>query len=97
MSPRSTATSGKSGKPAVKTTAGKATAAKPRATRPAVAKARPKAEKAGPVSLEDRRRLIAEAAYHKARQRGFAEGGELEDWIEAEAEIDAQLDSRGTG
>jgi hypothetical protein len=42
-------------------------------------------------------RFIAEAAYFKAKQRGFAEGGELEDWIGAEAEIDALLDSRGAG
>ena len=41
-------------------------------------------------------RLIAEAAYYKAEQRDFAAGCEMGDWIEAEAEIDALLNSRGT-
>ena len=31
--------------------------------------------------------LIAEAAYYRAAKRGFAVGGELGDWLEAEAEI----------
>lgn len=30
---------------------------------------------------------IAEAAYYKAKARGFAPGGEVQDWIEAEAEV----------
>ncbi len=38
---------------------------------------------------EDRRRLIAEAAYFRAEQRGFIPGYELEDWLAAELEIDA--------
>ncbi len=43
------------------------------------------------VTAEERRRLIAEAAYFKAERRGFVCGGELEDWVEAEAEVDALL------
>ena len=35
--------------------------------------------------------MVAEAAYYRARQRGFAAGDPVRDWIEAEAEIDAQL------
>ncbi len=31
--------------------------------------------------------LIAERAYFKAQQRGFAPGHELEDWLAAEREI----------
>ncbi|UZR27160.1 DUF2934 domain-containing protein [Methylococcus mesophilus] len=31
--------------------------------------------------------LIAEAAYLRAERRGFAGGGELEDWLEAEKEV----------
>ena len=31
---------------------------------------------------------IAVAAYYRAEKRGFASGGELQDWIEAEAEIE---------
>jgi hypothetical protein len=34
--------------------------------------------------------LIAEAAYFKAEQRGFAPGHELEDWLSAEQEFTAQ-------
>ncbi len=40
---------------------------------------------------EERRTHIAVAAYHKAEKRGFAPGAELQDWIEAEKEIDALL------
>ena len=36
---------------------------------------------------EETRRQIAEAAYYRAKQRGFAPGRELEDWIEAESEV----------
>lgn len=42
---------------------------------------------------EDRYRLIAEAAYFHAEQRGFAPGSELEDWLRAEIEIDALFDA----
>jgi len=38
-------------------------------------------------SSEDTRRLIAEAAYFRAKERGFEPGHELEDWIEAESEV----------
>ena len=72
-------------------------AGKTAATQPRAATARPRAKKANGVSAEERRRLIAEAAYFKAERRGFAEGGELDDWVEAEAEIDALLKPRGSG
>lgn len=36
---------------------------------------------------EAERALIAELAYYRAERRGFAPGGELEDWLEAEAEV----------
>jgi len=39
----------------------------------------------------DRDRMVAEAAYYRAEQRGFAPGHELEDWIASEADIDAYL------
>ncbi|CAG0941477.1 hypothetical protein GPROT2_01327 [Gammaproteobacteria bacterium] len=42
---------------------------------------------------EDRHRLIAEAAYFRAEQRGFVPGCELEDWLAAELEICALLDA----
>jgi hypothetical protein len=36
---------------------------------------------------EQARKLIAEAAYYRAQQRGFSPGYELEDWLAAEAQI----------
>jgi Protein of unknown function (DUF2934) len=40
---------------------------------------------------ERRRTLIAECAYFRAQQRGFAPGHELADWLAAEAEVDEFL------
>jgi hypothetical protein len=42
-------------------------------------------------SEEERRRLIAKAAYLRAQRRHFQAGHEIEDWLAAEAEIDAQI------
>src|SRR5687767_10420912 len=39
----------------------------------------------------DRDGLISVAAYYRSEQRNFAPGFELEDWLAAEAEIDALL------
>lgn len=39
------------------------------------------------ISAQERERLIARAAYFRAEKRGFAPGCELQDWIEAEAEV----------
>lgn len=101
MSPRSSTTSGKPGKPTTKAPA-KANATKAVATqtppaRRAAAKPRAKPGKAGGITADERLRLIAEAAYYKAEKRDFAGGSELGDWIEAEAEIDALLNPRGAG
>jgi hypothetical protein len=38
-----------------------------------------------------RHQLIQLAAYYKAQQRGFAVGGELDDWLAAEGEVDLSL------
>ena len=43
------------------------------------------------VTPEARRALIAETAYLRAERRGFAPGQETEDWLAAEAEVDALL------
>jgi hypothetical protein len=43
------------------------------------------------VSIEQRHRMIAEAAYLRAERRGFKGGDPLEDWLAAEAEIDEVL------
>ena len=43
---------------------------------------------------EERHRLIEKAAYLRAEQRGFQGGNPEQDWLEAEAEIDADLAGR---
>jgi hypothetical protein len=42
-----------------------------------------------PSFSDDRQQRIAEAAYWRAERRGFKPGHELEDWLEAERDIDA--------
>jgi Protein of unknown function (DUF2934) len=42
-------------------------------------------------AIVPRRTLIAEAAYYRAERRGFAPGHELDDWLEAEAELARSL------
>lgn len=46
------------------------------------------------ISAEERRRMVAEAAYFRAQRRGFRGGDPDRDWIEAEVEIDALLLNR---
>ena len=36
---------------------------------------------------EEMRKQIEEAAYYRAKQRGFEPGHELEDWVQAESEV----------
>lgn len=43
------------------------------------------------VGPERRAALIAEAAFYRAEKRGFAPGNEVEDWLAAESEVDAEL------
>ena len=52
----------------------------------------------GPAFVDPQQRttLIARAAYFRAVERGFEPGHELEDWLAAEAQVDAEL-MRGTG
>lgn len=38
-------------------------------------------------SRADFKAMVAEAAYYKAEQRGFAPGFEMADWLEAEREL----------
>ncbi len=38
-------------------------------------------------SAEPRQAAIAQAAYYKAEQRGFAPGHEMDDWLDAEREV----------
>ena len=43
-----------------------------------------------PSYSDTREARIAEAAYWRAERRGFAPGGEMEDWLQAERELDEQ-------
>lgn len=50
-------------------------------------------ETAHKVSAGQRRQMIAEAAYFRAERRGFDAGDPVEDWMAAEAEVDARLEA----
>lgn len=41
-----------------------------------------------------REQMIAEAAYFRAEQRGFAPGNEMSDWLEAESDVEHLLSDR---
>jgi hypothetical protein len=41
------------------------------------------------LTAAERHQRICELAYRRAEQRGFAPGNEIEDWLEAEREVDA--------
>lgn len=44
-----------------------------------------------PISSEERHRMIAEAAYCLAEQRGFQGGSPEQDWLEAEAQVERMI------
>ena len=44
-----------------------------------------------PRAADERIRLIAEAAYYRAEARGFTPGGEVEDWLQAETEVNKSI------
>ena len=68
------------------------TAAARRPNAPLKAAPNPGAARTGStVSEETRRAMIEQAAYLRAQRRGFPTGGEVEDWLAAEAEVDALL------
>lgn len=65
-------------------------AKKPAAPRKTSGKAKPPtvaAHARAEITPEELRKLVSEAAYYRAKTRGFAPGHELEDWIQAEAEV----------
>lgn len=47
-----------------------------------------------PDAASERRRRIAEAAYYNAERRGFAGNREVEDWLEAEKQVDSTAAGR---
>ena len=46
-----------------------------------------KRSKASVITLEERNKMIAEAAFYIAEQRGFTGDCRLHDWLEADAKI----------
>jgi hypothetical protein len=94
---------------AAKPAAAKPLTAKPLATKPAATNpAGPKPSRkprlnapdapvsgAPMINPEQRRSLIAQAAYFRAEHRGFAPGHEAVDWIAAEIEVDTMLTGGG--
>ena len=51
----------------------------------------------GPLDTVDpnlRHRMIERAAYHRFAERGYSDGDDFDDWLEAEAEVDHLLLNR---
>ncbi|MEK7842834.1 MAG: DUF2934 domain-containing protein [Pseudomonadota bacterium] len=51
----------------------------------------PVSQARGTGNGEDRQEMIAIAAYYRAERRGFNGGDAMQDWLEAEAEIDVAV------
>ena len=66
-------------------------AAKKAAPRAAAKPASAGAKKPAGIPSEQRRNYVEMAAYYIAERRAFAPGNPLEDWVQAEAEIDRLL------
>ena len=49
----------------------------------------------GTAGDDERRDRIAVAAYYNAERRGFQPGGEEEDWLEAERQVDGRSSEKG--
>jgi len=64
----------------------KTTSAKKTAAKKAASKSTPPSRLA--ITGEERWKMIAIAAYHKAEKRNFAPGNDFQDWVDAEKEID---------
>lgn len=58
-----------------------------------VAPVSPRASVSGAISMDEQRRMIAEAAYYLAEQRGFFGGNPERDWLEAETLVSQRLTS----
>ena len=72
------------------TTAKQKTAKKTTAAKKKASNSRKKAANK-PISADQRNRMIAEAAYYNAERRGFIGGNDVQDWLDAEAQVDARL------
>lgn len=76
-------------KATAKKTVAKKTVAKKKGAAPA------SAAPARSVTAAERYRMIQEGAYLRAEARGFSGGDPNEDWLAAEAEVDARLKKSG--
>lgn len=47
------------------------------------------------VSYQQRYQMIAEAAYHISEKQGFRPGNEMDNWLQAEKEIDGWITEQG--
>ena len=43
------------------------------------------------IERDQRQSMIAETAYHLSERRGFEPGHELDDWLDAESQVDAAI------
>jgi hypothetical protein len=70
----------------------------PNRTTPASKPSRKRASRSRATKLNaaERYRLIAERAYLIAAEHGFDASRSLDDWLEAETQIDAMLHAEGT-
>lgn len=75
----------------------KKTSAKKVASKKKVAKKKAAAKPAikWRITHEQRWQMIAESAYLRAEARGFSIGGDIEDWLAAEQEINDMLEKDG--
>ena len=77
--------------PAKKTAAQKGEAKQAAAANPAAGKHDAGPASRQPVTQEERRKMIAEAAFIRSRERDFPGTDPVGDWLEAEREIDRKL------
>lgn len=80
-----------------KVSAPASTPASAKSPAPRVRKPAPATSSRVAISEDVRRRMVAEGAYLRAERRGFASGREEEDWLAAEAEVDALLEAQHGG
>ena len=79
----------------VKTSRKKSTPRKRKSSRKKVAQASSTAVVDVHLSQETRSKMIEVAAYFIAQRRGFEPGHDVEDWLKAEAQIDAKEPAAG--
>jgi len=64
------------------------------APKPGKGNSKPQAAPSPALNAQERDKLVAQAAYFRAEKRGFAPGYELQDWVEAEAEVKRLIGDR---